>query len=332
MGADNLDYKTSIRFSQSHGQMYIAVLIVVALALLALVVFGWGGDDEETYSDGGSSGYRIDERSPNGQYRVRTESDGSVVLTHAEDGVRWEKDLQRPNGVSVSNDGTVTVENWDSSDPELISEFVAFDREGDKLVEEGYDALVRDSGVDLDGSIAWVATAGDAASTEDGDGNQLFVYDLEKKSRLLETDPPVMEIERVEKSEETVDVIADGLRCRYQDGEMIDPEGFQWAKEERRLEAASTPNKVAGVVKERLDRADQLSDDQLRSTLGAVRNFDGSGTDRMWAKLWRRKGELHHYLGETEQAQQHYEKARSLDEEIDVEDQLRQLQEDAVEK
>jgi len=309
--------------------MYIAVLIVVALALLALFLFGLNGDDEETHSDGGGSGYRLDERSPNDQYRVSTESDGSVVLTQTEDGVRWEKELQRPNGVSVSNDGTVTVENWDSSDPELISEFVAFDRQGEKLVDEGYDALVRDSGVGLDGSIAWVATAGDAASTEDGDGNQLFVYDLEKKSLLLETDPPVMEIERVEKSGETVEVIAGGLRCRYQDGEMLDPEGFQWAKEERRLDAASTPNKVAGVVKERLDRADQLSDDQLRSTLEAIRNFDGSGTDRMRAKLWRRKGELHHYLGETETALHDYEKALTLDEEVGVKEKLQQLRETA---
>lgn len=66
----------------------------------------------------------------------------------------WTKTLQRANGVSASNDGTVVVENWGSSDPSLTSKVFAFDRRGETLLDEGYDALVRDSGIDADGHIA----------------------------------------------------------------------------------------------------------------------------------------------------------------------------------
>lgn len=314
--------------------MYTAGLLLAALALLyVLYTLGSGGDEGTSRSEEASpgAGYEYEERSPNNRYRVTAAPGQPVVLEHADQGVVWEKEVPRPNGVSVSNDGTVIVENWESSHPDLISEFVVFDRQGEKRIEEGYDALVRDSGVADDGSVAWSTTAGDASSAEDGDGNQLFVYDLEENSRLLETDPPVMEVDRVEKSGEDVDVIADGLHCRYRDGEMVDPEGVQWAKEERLLDGASTPNKVASVAKQRLERADQLSEDQLRSTIEVARDFDGNGSDRMWARLWRWKGELHHHLGETEQALADYERALSLDEEVGVKQKADRLRGEAEE-
>jgi hypothetical protein len=53
-------------------------------------------------------------------------------------------------------------------------------------------------------------------------------------------------------------------------------------------------------MKQRLDRVDQLSEDQIRSTIDTARNFDGSesdrtwsGGDQTWAKIWGRKGALH---------------------------------------
>jgi len=321
---------------KSHGPMYSVALLLAALVLLYVLYVSVGSEGDEDASSNSKEApsgtrYVFDERSPNDQYRVTAAPGQAVVLKHADEGVLWEKELQRPNGVSVSNDGTVVVENWESSHPDLISEFVAFDHQGEKRIEEGYDALVRDSGVADDGSIAWAATAGDTSGSEGGDGNQLFVYDLSEQRRLLEASPPVMEIDRVERTDEAIDVIADGLHCRYRDGEMVDPEGVQWAKEERLLDGAGTPNKVASVAKQRLERASQLSEDQLRSTIEAARDFDGSGSDRMWAKLWRWKGELHHHLGETDQALEDYERALSLDEEVGIAQKVRRLREGAEE-
>jgi len=314
--------------------MYTAAFLLAALALLyVLYALVSRGDEDASKSKEASSGtYGYDERSPNDHYHVTAAPEQPVVLEHVDQGRLWEKEVPRPNGVSVSNNGTVIVENRESSHPDLISEFVVFDREGEKRIEEGYDALVRDSGVADDGSVVWATTAGDASSAEDGDGNQIFAYDLEENSRLLETEPPVMEVDRVEKSGEVVDVIADGLHCRYRDGEMVDPEGIQCAKEERLLDGASTPNEVASVAKQRLERADQLSEDQLRSTIEAAQDFDGSGSDRMWAKLWRWKGELHHHLGETEQALDDYETALSLDEEVGIRQKADRLRGEAEER
>lgn len=308
-------------------------LLLAALAIL-YVVLRPGSAKEESSSQKeaatgteGKGGYVLDEHSPNGQYRVRTTgTDQAVVLEHTDNGTLWTKALQRPNGLSVSNDGTVIVENWGSSNPDLISEFLAFDRQGELLLEEGYDALVRSSGLAADGTVAWLVTANAAASSESGAGDQLFVYDLDDRSRILKTDPPMMDVERVETSGPVVEVRGDGFHCRYEDGEMLNPESFRWEKEERELAGASSPNKVAGVAKRRVERADQLSDGQIRSTIEAARTFDGSGSDRTWAKLWRRKGELHEHLGEHKQALSEYEKALSLDEDADVERKFRQLQ------
>jgi len=166
--------------------MYTAALLLAALALLyVLYTVGSGGDEdspkaEEAFPD---AGYGFDERSPNDRYRATAAPGQPVALTHADQGVLWENEVPRPNGGSVSNDGTVIVENWESSHPDLISEFVVFDRRGETRIEEGYDALVRDSGIADDGSVAWATTAGDASSAEDGDGNQIFVYDLEENRR-----------------------------------------------------------------------------------------------------------------------------------------------------
>lgn len=318
--------------------MESVLLLLAALAVLYFVfTLVSNGEDASTQPEAGKSpqgdeAHLIDTTSPNGRYRVMvTEPDRSVVLEHTEKGVLWTKTLQRPNGASVSDDGTVIVENWGSSDPSLTSEVFAFDRRGETLLEEGYDALVRDSGIDADGNVAWFATANAAASSDRGDGDQLFVYDLDERRRLLKTDSPMMEIERVGTSGRVIDVVGDGFHCRYRDGEMINPESFQWAKEERKLEEATTPNTVASVAKQRVERAEQLSEDQLRSTIEAARRFDGSGSDRTWAKLWRRKGELHEHLGEKRQALQDYEQARSLDENVGVDRKARRLRDEVEE-
>jgi len=89
---------------------------------------------------------------------------------------------------------------------------------------------------------------------------------------------------------------------------------------------------VASVAKQRLERADQLSEDQLRSTIEAARDFDGKGSDRMWAKLWRWKGELHHHLGETERALEDYENALSLDEGVGVKQKADRLRREVEER
>jgi tetratricopeptide (TPR) repeat protein len=274
------------------------------------------------------------QRSSNNRYRVLAlegsadEGAGSVALGYSKGDVIWEKTLPRPNNASVSNDGTVLVENWGPADSrELESALLVFDKEGELLLKKSYEANAYDSGITNEGQLAWLTTA----HADSDDGHQLFVYDLEEADRLLKTDLPMRGVEQVERSESGLKVKIDGLHCRYEDGEMVEADDFQWAREERRIENATSPGNIAGVIKERLERADQLSEDQIRETLAHARSFDGRGSDRAWAKLWRRKGELHHHLGQKETALEHYEKALSLDKKVGVKRKSRRLREELEE-
>ncbi|WP_162893019.1 tetratricopeptide repeat protein [Salinibacter ruber] len=267
--------------------------------------------------------YSHTKKSPNGKYETAAmDSIGSVALAHSRQGLLWEKSIHRPNQPSVSNNGIVAVESWAPSESrELSSELLIFNRDGEKLVRERYNANALRSGITADGDFAWFTTA----NADNKDGNQLCVYDVQRQERLLKTELLMRGVEGVEMSGNVIDVNIDGLRCCYKDGEIVESDDFQWAKEERRLQKANTPGNVAGVAKKRLKRADQLSEQQIRSTIRTARNFEGRGSDRTWAKLWRRKGELHHYLGEEKQALKDYEKALSLDEGVGVKRKTKRL-------
>jgi tetratricopeptide (TPR) repeat protein len=274
------------------------------------------------------------QRSSNNRYRVLAlegsvgEEAGSVALAYSKGNVIWEKTLPRPNNVSVSDEGAVLVENWGPADSrELESDLFVYDKEGELLIKKSYEANAFDSGFGNEGQLAWLTTA----HADSDDGHQLFVYDLGEAERLLKTDLPMRGVEQVERSESGLEVKIDGLRCRYDEGEMVESDDFQWAREERRVENATSPGNIAGVIKDRLERADCLSEKQLRDTLAQARSFDGRGSERAWARLWRRKGELHHHLREKETALDHYEKALSLDEKVGVKRKSRRLRKELKE-
>lgn len=317
----------------------IAVTIGL-LALLYLVYQSFQSEDsttdsreaqDDSVSSGGSSGKSnygsskvtrylrdedLSEKSPDGKYRVvAIDSYGSLALGHSEKGVLWEKSIDRPNQPSVSNDGTVTVESWTSAESrDLGSVLYVFDVGGEELLSDQYNANARQSGITSDGGLAWFTTA----HADNEDGNQLLVYDTSQQTQLLKTELPIHGVEKVRESDGVIEVTISGVDCRYRDGEMISSGDLEWVKEERRLENARSPGNVAGVLRKRLNEADELSEEKIRSTIKTARNFNGSGSDRTWAKLWRRKGELHQYLGEKKQALKDFEKALSLDEDVGV--------------
>ncbi len=296
------------------------------------------------------------QRSPNGQYRVlpieptANQTSGSLALGQTEGDVLWEKAISRPNNPSVSNDGTVVVENRTPAGlGALSSEFLVFDERGEKLLEERCEAMALGSGITPEGKLAWFTTAnaddddsenedGDNADTDRDDGDQLFVYDLQKRERILATELPMRGVEQVLRLNGGLEILIDGLRCRYEDGEMVDSGDLQaqrWAREERKFKAAKSPRTVADLMKQRLDRVDQLSEDQIRSTIDTARNFDGSegdrawsGGDQTWAKIWGRKGALHQYLGAKRQALEEYERALSLDGQLGVQHKARRLRQE----
>lgn len=277
-------------------------------------------------SEGGPS-YSGIEESPNGEYETVTWAEKSIALAHSEGGVLWEKHIHRPNRPSVSNSGTVAVESWAPSESrELSSELFVFNKDGEELISDRYDANAFKSGITPDGKVVWFTTA----NADNEDGNQLCVYDVDRRERLLKTELPMRGVPDIEVSGDVIEVSIGGLSCRYRDGEIVESDDFQWEKEERRLES-TTPGKAAHVAKDRLKRADQLSERQIRSTIEATRSVDRTGSDRAWAKLWRRKGELHHYLGEKEQALRDYEEALSLDESVGVKRKTKRLREELEE-
>jgi tetratricopeptide (TPR) repeat protein len=263
-------------------------------------------------------------QSANGKYKTAAvDSEGSFALKHSKEGLLWEKSLHRPNNPSVSNDGTVTVESWcPAKSRDLSSELLVFDRQGRELLSERYDANALESGITSNGKFAWLTTA----NAENEDGNQLFVYDVSQGRRLLKTELLMRGVESIDVSGNVIEVTIDGLRCCYKDGELIESDDFQWAEEERELESP-TPWQAARVAKSRLDRTDQLSEEQIRGTIKAIRKVDRRGSDKAWAELRRRKGELHQYLGEENQALKDYEKALSLDKGVGVKRKTKRLRE-----
>jgi tetratricopeptide (TPR) repeat protein len=268
-------------------------------------------------------------KSPNGRYRVAA-AQADLALADR-DQILWVAELTRPNNPSVSNDGTVAVENWGAADSrELESAFFVIDRNGSALIEREYEANSLASGISKDGKLAWYTTA----HADSGDGNKVFVYDLEERKRLLKAELPLRGVEKVEAEGDLVRVYIDGLECEYREGELIDSEGIRWKKEERRIENAKSPGNLAGVMKNRLERSDELSIDQLHSTISTIEahSFGLSGSDRSWARLYRRKGEIHQYLGQKEEALNCYEEALSLDENVGVKRKKRRLGEELREE
>lgn len=270
------------------------------------------------------------QKSPSGEYRVAAsagsaEDTGRVALARGEE-IVWEAEMTRPNNPSVSNQGTVSVENWGPADSEeLESAFFVIDRKGEVLIEREYEANSLASGISVDGKLAWYTTA----NADSGDGNKVFVYDLEGGEQLLKAELPLRGVEKVERDEGLVRVYIDGLECEYREGQLVDAEGIRWKKEARRIENAKSPGNLASVLKSRLERSEELSPEQLHSTISAIesRAFGLSGSDRSWARLYRRKGEIFHHLDRKEKALDCYEEALSLDDDVGVKRKTRRLRE-----
>lgn len=276
------------------------------------------------------------QESPNRNYRVaattapaNSDENGRVALAGGEK-IIWEAELTRPNNPSVSNEGTVAVENWGPADSrELESAFIVIDRRGNVLIEREYEANSLASGISEDGKLAWYTTA----HAESGDGNKVFVYDLEEEEQLLKAELPLRGVEEVETDGGLIRVYIDGLECEYREGHLIDFEGIRWKKEERRIEKAKSPGNLAGVMKNRLERSNELSTEQLHSTISTIEGHSPglSGSDRSWARFYRRKGEIHQHLGQKEKALNCYEEALSLDEDVGVKRKTRRLREELSE-
>lgn len=273
------------------------------------------------------------QESPNGNYRVAAvtapanrDENGRVALASGEK-IIWEAELSRPNNPSVSDDGTVAVENWGAPDSkELASAFFVIDRKGNVLIEREYEANSLASGLSEGGKIAWYTTA----NADSEDGNKVFVYDLEEGEQLLKAELPLRGVEKAETDGKLVKVHIDGLECEYREGELVDSEGILWKKEERRIENARSAGNLAGVMKKRLERSEKLSKDQLYSTLSTIETHSSglNGSDRSWARFYRRKGEIHQHLGHKEEALDCYEEALSLDEDVGVKRKTRRLRKD----
>jgi hypothetical protein len=154
-------------------------------------------------------------KSPNGRYRVAA-AQADLALADR-DQILWVAELTRPNNPSVSNDGTVAVENWGAADSrELESAFFVIDRNGSALIEREYEANSLASGISKDGKLAWYTTA----HADSEDGNKVFVYDLEERKRLLKAELPLRGVEKVEAEGDLVRVYIDGLECEYREGEL----------------------------------------------------------------------------------------------------------------
>ena len=266
-------------------------------------------------------------RSPNERYRAvaldgSPNDKGTVALAH-KDEVLWEKELSRPNMPSISNTGIVTVESWERPGNHRSALFV-FSPEGGRLLVKEYRVHSFRSGVSENGQLAWFMGAG-ARDDDPPETNTLFVYDLPSGETLLETEPPFRTVTNVHRDGDALRVDLDGFICRYENGDMVESDNYRWEKEERNLNHTGSPNYFAKVIHARLNRAHELTDEQLEHTLERADAFAADGSDGACARFYRRKGELLEHMGRKRHALKAFKTALSHDDSVGVKQKAEQL-------
>lgn len=152
-------------------------------AVVVLVIFGlflyWITRQKQSKNIGG-----ISRLSPNGQYSVEY-YDGRVVHGFRAGYIRllkqgkvlYKKELERPNGGHVSNNGVVVCCDWLRSEA-LSGDFLIFDVGGVLIFSYHVTANLGSCGISDDGTFAVFETH----NSKTDDGNKIFVVDIDSAS------------------------------------------------------------------------------------------------------------------------------------------------------
>ncbi|MBI2667634.1 tetratricopeptide repeat protein [Candidatus Woesearchaeota archaeon] len=84
---------------------------------------------------------------------------GQVYLIENERKILWQKDISRPNGAFVTNDGIVVIIDWISFTGELAGKIYFFSKNGKKLFEKKFSSNIGGQAISDDGTEIIVTTA-----------------------------------------------------------------------------------------------------------------------------------------------------------------------------
>lgn len=101
---------------------------------------------------------------------------GQVYLIQNQNKIVWKKEIARPNGAFVTNDGTTVIIDWLAFEKELSGELYFFDRNGKKLMEYKFNSNIGSQEISKDSSEVIITTCFPE--------NAIYLFDI-KEGKLI---------------------------------------------------------------------------------------------------------------------------------------------------
>lgn len=261
-------------------------------------------------------------KSPNGSYRLiwadrtpdgsrggnRESGHGSwSLLLH--DQIVTSGKLERPQEGKVADNGAFILHDWMFGNG-LQSRFIAYDRDGQQLINQHFAANLMSNSLSSDGRYAICQTANAPGSD---DSCRYMLFDLEAQCEIARWEVETGWAEGYDwdtGAEKVIICLKDGERVAYDfTGSMIDRDGWQRA----RIAAGDL-----GVIKYLLTSQKPLSEGTRAEIKVGLERAAREG--ELWgqARAYRFLGEMYEAEGEREKAITAYDEALTLDPKIGV--------------
>lgn len=249
----------------------------------------------------------------------RTDGNGRFILVESGK-VLFSKECQRPNDGIVSNNGTVIVCDWLFGD-DLGSKLLAYDVDGQQILEHRFSANAYSNGISADGQFAVVQLCSSDAS----DGNTLYLFDLHKRKILSSFKPETGSANSYE-FDTNFKILSlcysNGRTYQYTfNGEFLASARYQT----ERIEDASATELVI-IVQEKLREPDSAGLDTSLSLLERAYSKGLSDYPDYLALAHRLRGELYEAAGDAYNAIEAYRDALAINSKIGVKKKLSKLE------
>lgn len=261
-------------------------------------------------------------KSPNGRYRLiwadrspdglrggnRETGHGSWSLLR-DDRIVTSGKLERPQEGKVTDNGIFILHDWMFGQG-LHGRFVAYDPEGQRLVEQQFAANLMSNSLSPDGRYAICQTANAPGSS---DSCRYFLFDLGASKEIARWEVETGWAERYDWDCDAGRVficMKEGERVAYDfTGKMVDRKGWQLG----RIAAGDL-----GVIKKVVTSQEALDDDMRDHLKTGLARAARDGEIWSQARAFRLLGELHESEGDPDEAIKAYDDALTIDPKVGV--------------
>lgn len=230
--------------------------------------------------------------------------------------------LPRPHNGKVANNGTFIINSSIDRSNELKGRFVAYNKEGEELVNHKFSANLGVNSLSNDGGLALCQTFHSNTS----DGSTVTCFDLYKRKLLWQKIPETSNANAFEVNveEKIIYFLHDNIgQFRYTlAGEFLDEHKWYQARIKH-----GTGYELIEIANRKLaDMGNSVNpitiDEVLNLYLIAVKKID---SDYFLAKAHRKIGEIYELMGKVDKAIAHYEKAQNHNPKVGVIKKLQKL-------